>query len=125
MNTVLWVLQVILTIKFASVALTHGFRHEKAEMRTAIQKMGPTARPLLMVIALLTLVGGGGLVFPSAFGNLSWTTSPSAAMLAVMMLFLIIFHIRCRVRPALFADVILFILTFLVAYGRWFLSPHY
>ena len=123
MNTALWILQAILSIKFISVAITHGIRFEKAEMQSAIEKMGPTARPLLMVIAILTLTGALGLILPAVTEGLTWITPFTALILAGLMLGSIIFHINYREKPAIFADVILFMLTALVAYGRWILSP--
>jgi len=39
------------------------------------------------------------------------------------MLFSIIFHIKYRENPKVFAGVILFAMTAFVAYGRWVLVP--
>lgn len=123
MNIALWVLQVILGIKFISVAFTHGVRHDQAQMQQSIQKMGPVARPLLILIAILTLAGAVSLVAPAVFAALAWITPLAAAILAALMLCSIAFHIHCREKPAIFADTILFALAAFVAYGRWVISP--
>jgi protein-S-isoprenylcysteine O-methyltransferase Ste14 len=123
MNIVLWVLQAILGIKFISVAFTHGIRHDQTQMRQSIQKMGQIARPLLIVIAILTLLGSVGLIVPAAFGVLTWVTPLTAAILAALMLVSIVFHINCREKPNTIADIILFAIAAFVAYGRWVISP--
>ena len=38
MNVVFWILQVLLGIKFISVAFTHGIRRDQEQMRRAIEK---------------------------------------------------------------------------------------
>jgi isoprenylcysteine carboxyl methyltransferase (ICMT) family protein YpbQ len=123
MNTVLWVLQVILSIKFISVAFTHGIRHDQARMQQGIQRMGQIARPLLIVIAMLTLLGSLGLIVPAAFGVLTWITPLTAAILAALMLVSIVFHMNCREKPNTIADIVLFAIAAFVAYGRWVISP--
>ena len=123
MDTALWFLQVILSVKFISVAFTHGIRHDQAQMQQAIQKMGQVARPLLIIVAILTLASAVGLVLPAAFRVLAWITPPTAAILAGLMLCSIVFHINCREKPAIIADVILFAIAAFVAYERWVISP--
>ena len=123
MNTALWFLQAILSIKFISVAFTHGIRHDQAQMQQGIQKMGQIARPLLIVIAMLMLVGAASLIVPAAFRVLTWMTPLTAAILAGLMLCSIVFHINCREKPAIIADLILFAIAAFVAYGRWVISP--
>ena len=123
MHIVLWVLQAILSIKCISVALTHGIQRDKTQMQQGIQKMGPIARPLLIVIAVLTMWGSAGLVIPGAFGFLTWVTPLTASILAILMLLSIVFHLQCREKPKIFADIVLFAMAAFVAYGRWVISP--
>ena len=123
MNTVLWILQVILCIKFVSVAFTHAFRRDKAEMQQAIQKMGTPARPLLTLAALGTFLGGIGLVLPAASAALAWLAPWAAAWLALMLLVSIGLHVLSRNSPKIWVSVILFALAAFVAYGRWVIIP--
>ena len=123
MNTFLWILQAILSIKSITVAVSHGMQQDQEEMRKGIQKMGPIARPLLILIAVLTLLGAVGLIVPAALGVGASIQPLAAALLAVMMLGSIGFHMRCRDKPAIFADVILFAMAAFVAYGRWAIWP--
>ena len=127
MNTVLWILQVILSIKLISVAFTHGVRHDQAHMQQAIRKTGHMARPLLMVIAMLMLAGAISLLLPAAFRVPTWITPLAAALLAGLMLCSSVFHINCREKPAIItgiiADLVLFAIAAFVAYGRWIILP--
>ncbi len=120
MNVVLWIVQAIISVKLLSVAVTHGIQHGKTEMQQGIQKMGKTAKPVLSSIAILLFLGCIGLILPGAIGKFVWLTPFIAAILSVLMLAAIVFHIRCREKPKIFASIILFVLCGFVAIGRWF-----
>jgi len=122
-NIVLWALQIVLALKFLSVAYTHGFRADRTEMQRGIQRIGAVARPLLTFIALCTFLGGVSLILPAATGVLTWLTPLSATLLALMMLLAIGFHVACRERPNIVVGLILFALAAFVAYGRWVIAP--
>ena len=88
-------------------------------MSRSIQKMGGMPKPVLAVVASLTFLGAVGLVLPAATETPSWMTPLIAAFLAAMMLFSIAFHLRCREKPLIVADVVLCVLAAVVAYGRF------
>jgi len=123
MNTVLWILQVALCLKFVSVAYTHGFRTNQAKWQQGMQRFGAVARPLLALIALLAFLGGVGLILPAATGILTWLTPLAAALLALMMLLAVGFHVACRETPNIVAGLVLFALAAFVSYGRWVIAP--
>ena len=123
MNTVLWILQIVLCVKFVSVAYTHGFRTDLAKWQQGMQRMGAAARPVLTLTAILVLLGGAGLVLPAATGILTWLTPLSAALLAVMMLVAVGLHVGCRETPNVVPGLVLFALAAFLAYGRWVLAP--
>jgi len=123
MNIVLWVLQVALAVKLVSVAYTHGIRPDPTKMQPGLQRLGAAARPLLILIALAAFLGGVGLVLPAATGILTWLTPWSAALLALMTLVAIGFHITCRESPNVVVGLVLFVLAAFVAYGRWVIAP--
>jgi len=123
MNVVLWALQIVLALKFVSVAYTHGFRPDQTKMQRGIERLGTIARPLLTLIALCAFLGGVSLILPAAAGILTWLTPWSAALLALMMLLAIGFHVTCRESPNIVAGLILFALAAFVAYGRWVMAP--
>jgi len=122
-NTVLWVLQIVLCLKFVSVAYTHGIRADPAKMQRGTQRLGSAARPLLALIAVCAFLGGIALILPAATGILPSLTPVAAAVLAVMMLAATGFHIACRETPNVWVSLILFAMAAFVAYGRWALAP--
>lgn len=123
MNTALWIIQIILGIKLLSVAQTHGLRQSQPTMQDAIRKMGNVARPLHYGIAFASLAGAVGLTLPGALGSPARIISVTAALLAVMLLSSIFFHVKSREKPNIFVSVILFAFAVLIAYGRWGFAP--
>jgi len=123
MNIALWVVQIVLALKFFSTAFTHGVRANQAKVERANQRYGKMGRPLLTIIGLCTLLGGAGLVLPGALRILTWLTPLAAALLALMMLGAIKFHVICNDKPIIVADLVLFALAAFVAYGRWVIAP--
>jgi len=123
MSVALWIIQIILGIKLLTVSYTHGLRQSKATMQEAIQTMGNFSQPLLYLIAVCTFVGTMGLILPGVLGSPTWITPVTAALLSIMLLFSIFFHIKCREKPNIFVSVILFAFAAFVAYGRWMLIP--
>jgi hypothetical protein len=122
-NTVLWILQITLCLKFVSVAYTHGFRADQTKMQPGMQRMGAVARPLLTFIALCAFLGGVGVILPAATGILTWMTPVAAALLALMMLLAVGFHVACRETPNSVVGLVLFALAAFVSYGRWVIAP--
>ena len=123
MNIVLWILQIVLGLKFVSVAYTHGLRPDETKMQQGVQRLGTLARPLLTLIALCAFLGAVGLILPAATGILTWLTPLAAALLALMMLLAIGFHVACRETPNIVVGLVLFALAAFVAYGRWVIAP--
>ncbi len=123
MDLILWLVQFVLCVKFASVALSHGVLRGQPKMKEGIERMGPSARPLLVVVAVVVLVGAVGLAVPAVNASLTWLVPWAAALLTVMMAAAAVLHRRCRQAPNLIVSLILAALTAFVAIGRWFLSP--
>jgi hypothetical protein len=118
MNTVFWIIQVILGIKLITVSYTHGLRQSQPTMQDAIRKMGRFSQPLLYLIAVCTFIGAMGLILPGVLGASARITPVTAALLSIMLLCSIIFHVKCREKPNIFVSVILFAFAVFVAYGR-------
>jgi hypothetical protein len=123
MNSILWVLQIILSIKLVSAAYTHGLRQDKASMQEAIRKVGDLARPMLAIAAGGTLLSAAGLIIPGALGVMSWLTPWIAAVVAGMLLASIVLHVRGREKPKIWVSLILCAMAVAVAYGRWVMAP--
>ncbi len=111
MDILLLTLQIILGIKLLATALSHGLQHQKPVMQAAIQKMGGAVRFWLKLVSILCLLGGLGLLLGSALDKISFLATISAGFMAVMLLISIVCHLRSREKPALYADIILFIMA--------------
>lgn len=123
MNIVLWALQIVLAVKFVSVAYTHGLHPDQTKMQRGRQRLGVVAQPLLTLVALCAFLSGVTLVLPAATGIMTWLTPWAAALIALMILIAMGFHIACRERPNTLVSLILFTLAAFVAYGRWVVAP--
>ena len=123
MNIALWVVQIILALKFISTAYTHGLGAGRASMQRGVQRLGGAAQPLLIAVGVLTFLGALGLILPGVTNVLTWITPWSAALLALLILAAIGLHFACRERPNVVPGVVLFALAAFVAYGRWVLAP--
>jgi len=122
-HTVLWVLQIVLALKFGSAAYTHGLRAAKGDMQRGAQRLSALGRPLLIVSALCMFAGAVCLVLPAATGILPWLTPWAAAILALMMGVGMGLHAACREKPRIAVGLVLVALAAFVAYGRWALAP--
>ena len=123
MNTFLWALQIILALKFATVTLTHAVRPDETKMERGTTRLGARARPVLRVSAVCAFVAAAGLVLPAATGVLAWLTAWSAALLVLMMLCGVGFHLVCRERANVWVGLVLCALAAFLAYGRWVIVP--
>ncbi|MGD8244874.1 MAG: DoxX family protein [Anaerolineae bacterium] len=123
MNIILWTLQIALAAKFISVTVTHGLRPDDTAMERGLKRFGAATRPLLVLIALGALLGAIGLLLPAAVRAWAWLTPWSAALLALMNLIAVGFHIACREPPKIWVSLVLFALAAFLAYGRWVLVP--
>jgi hypothetical protein len=110
MNTFLWALQIILSIKFLTAAFTHAFRQDKPTLQFGIQKMGPKSKPILAVISVLLAVDAVMLILPRALGWDAMFTVYAAALGALLMLISIVFHLKCRETPKVWVSAIVLIL---------------
>jgi hypothetical protein len=123
MNTLLWIVQGILCVKFLSVAYSHGLQPNNLNMKQAIEKMGEKSLLMHKIISAILCVAAALIILPALLDMNNWITICTALLLAILMLISIIFHLRSREKPLILADVILLFLVAFVAYGRWTLVP--
>jgi hypothetical protein len=119
MEIVLWILQIILCIKFISVGISHWLRKDQELMKQAIQTMGNRASPVHSIIGILCVLGALGVLLPSILGRVLWMVPAAAAVIGIAMLISIPLHIKYREKPLLIPDLILFILSLIALFGRW------
>jgi cbb3-type cytochrome oxidase subunit 1 len=123
MDTILWILQIILAIKLLTVTLTHGLQQNKATIQEARQKMGAPARALLIIAAAGTLLTALGVILPRLLGEATWLTPLSAVLAGVLLLISVFLHMRSREQPKVFVSIVLFAFAAFIAYGRLVLTP--
>jgi len=123
MNTLLWIVQGILGIKFLTTAFSHGIPTRNANMKQAIEKMGGYSLLLHRLVALVILFSAVAIILPAYLGMDNRVTIYAALLQAGLMLVSIPFHVLSREKPLVIADVILLLLAAFVAYGRWRLFP--
>jgi hypothetical protein len=123
MNTLLWIIQVILSIKLITITYTHGLRQGMPTMREAIPRLGKAARPLLTLAAVGALLGALGLLLPGVTELPGVITPISACIMTVMLSVSVLFHLKSREKPKIFVSVVLLAFAAFVAFGRWALSP--
>jgi VIT1/CCC1 family predicted Fe2+/Mn2+ transporter len=123
MNTLLWIVQGILCVKFLSVAFSHGLQSNNLNMKQAIDKLGENSLLVHKIISAILFVAAILIVLPALLHMDNWITIYTAVTLAVLMMVSIPFHLRSRETPLIIADVILLLLAAFVTYGRWGLFP--
>lgn len=121
-DIVLWILQILLALGFLAAGINHATQRDRASGRMAWMLAVP--KPLMTTIGILEIAGAAGLVLPHATGIAPWLTPLAAALLALVMVFATVFHLR---RPGegmnIVTNLVLGALAAFVAYGRLVLEP--
>ncbi|HEY8637069.1 MAG TPA: DoxX family protein [Candidatus Limnocylindrales bacterium] len=123
MDTVLWILQILLALAFLAAGVNHATQRDKASGRSAW--MLAVTKPVLTTIGILEIAGAAGLVLPAVTGIAPWVTPLAAALLALLMVFAAGFHLR-RPGEGMNAgpNLILAALVGFVAVGRLVFAPY-
>jgi uncharacterized membrane protein len=123
MDTALWILQILLALAFVGAGLNHVTQRNRGSGRAAWMLAVP--KSLLATIGILEIAGAAGLVLPSATGIAIWLTPLAAALLALVVVFAAVFHLR-RDGEAMNAamNLVIAALAAFVAYGRLVLAPY-
>jgi uncharacterized membrane protein YphA (DoxX/SURF4 family) len=123
MDTVLWILQLLLALAFVGAGINHVMQRGGGSGRMAWMLAVP--KPLLTTIGILEIAGAAGLVLPPVTGIALWLTPLAATLLALVVVFAAVFHLR-RDREGMNAamNLVLAALAAFVAYGRLVLAPY-
>jgi putative oxidoreductase len=122
MKYVLWALQVLLGLSFVGAGLMKASQPLEALAAQAAW-MGALPEPLLRFIGVAELLGGLGLILPAATRIQPWLTPLAAALLALVMVLALLFHVVRGELDLIVPNVVLGGLAAFVAYGRWALAP--
>ncbi len=121
MNILLWVLQVLGALLYASSGVMKVFMFDK--ISGDVPSFGALPREAWMALGILELVCTVGLIVPSAFHWQPRLTVVAAAILAIESLVFIGVHVKYgEIAPIIMSGVLGLLMAF-IAYGRMVLKP--
>ena len=120
-NSVLWVLQVVLGIYFVGVGVLHFIVPEG--LPQAMDWMYVLSDTLHVVSGSAEILGGLGLILPAVTRVQPQLVSLAAAGLVIVMIGAVVWHIGREEFTNVGLNVVLAALLAFVAYGRWRTAP--
>ncbi|MFZ1937566.1 MAG: DoxX family protein [Terracidiphilus sp.] len=121
MNILLWVLQVLAALLYASSGVMKVFMFEKVSKD--VPSFGALPRNVWTALGVLELVCTIGLIVPDAFHWHPPLTILAAAVLAIESLVFIGVHVKYREASPIIMSAVLGLLMAVIAYGRMVLHP--
>ena len=121
MNTLLWVLQILAALLYASSGVMKVFMFDKVSQD--VPSFGALPRGAWMTLGVLELLCTVGLVVPAAFHWRPSLTILAATVLAVESLVFVGVHLKYREIPPIIMSGVLGLLMAFIAYGRMVLKP--
>lgn len=123
MNILLWILQILAALLYASSGVMKVFMFDKVSQD--VPSFGALPRNVWMILGVLELACTVGLIFPEAFHWHPQLTIVAAAVLAIESLVFIGVHVKYHeVAPTIMSAVLGLLMAF-IAYGRIVLRPIY
>jgi uncharacterized membrane protein YphA (DoxX/SURF4 family) len=122
MNIALWVLQILLALLFMLAGIMKVTQPiDRLEARMGwVKSVGPRG---VRLIGTLEILGAIGLILPAATGILPWLTPVAASCLGLTMIGAMITHGRRGEYALIGTNLLLLVLTLVVAYGRFVIVP--
>ena len=122
MNITLWVVQILLALAFAMAGIMKVSQPiDRLEARMGwVKSVGPRG---VRLIGSLEILGAIGLILPAVTGILPWLTPLAATGLVLTMIGAMITHGRRGEYSQIGMNVVLLLLAFFVAYGRFVIVP--
>lgn len=121
MNLILWILQVLLALYFLLTGVIHFLL--PPGLPAAMSWMYDLPPALHYFSGTAEILGGLGLILPSALRIMPKLTPLAAAGLALIMVGAAVWHFPRGEMLNIGSNIVLMILAGFVAYGRWRLSP--
>jgi uncharacterized membrane protein YphA (DoxX/SURF4 family) len=125
MNTVAWVLQIVLAVLFLLHGLLFTVAYGPVARRVEARGRPPSSLPpaLRQFIGVAELAAAFGLTVPPALHLFPWLAPLAAAGLVLVMAGAAIFHARKSEFPALAGTVVLGALAAVTLFLRWQVVP--
>jgi hypothetical protein len=121
MNILIWVLQGLAALLYASSGVMKVFMFDKVSKD--VPSFGAMPRKAWMALGIVELVCTVGLIVPDAFHWHPPLTIVAAAVLAVESLVFIGVHVKYREVSPIVLSAVLGLLMAFIAYGRMVLLP--
>ena len=122
MKYVLWIVQALLGV--AHVGLGLGKLTQPYEQQAQMMAwVSAVPEPVIRFIGAAELLGGLGLLLPSATRIMPGLTPLAALGIVVIQTLALLFHVTRGEFSYLPANLVIGLLAALVAYGRWKLAP--
>jgi len=125
MNTLAWVLQIVLAVLFLLHGLLFTVAYGAVAKRVEARGRPPSSLPpaLRQFIGVAELAAAFGLTVPPAVHVFSWLAPLAAAGLVLVMVGAVIYHARKSEFPALAGTVVLGALAAVTLFLRWQVVP--
>lgn len=118
MNTVLWVIQIVLAVAFLAAG-TAKVTQPKQKLRERMAWVDDYSQPMVRFIGSMEILGALGLVLPAVTGIAPILTPIAAVGLVVVMVGAAVTHLRRHEIPNIAANAVLLVLAAVVAWGRF------
>ncbi len=118
MNTLLWILQIVLAIVFALAGIGK-LSQPKEKLQDRMGWVEDYSQGTIRMIGALEVLAAIGLVLPAATGILPWLTPLAALGLVVIMVLAIPVHLRRHETGMAIGNVVLALLAAFVAWQRF------
>jgi DoxX-like family len=121
MNILLWILQGVAALLYASSGVMKVFMFDKVS--ADVPSFGALPRNVWTALGILELVCTVGLIAPTAFHWQPALTVVAATVLAIESVVFIGVHVKYREAAPIIMSAVLGVLMAFIAYGRMVLSP--
>ena len=121
MNILLWVLQALTALLFASSGVMKVFLFDKVS--EDVPSFGALPRKAWTTLGILELVCTVALIVPDAFHWQPQLTILAAAILTVESILFVWVHLKYREATPIIMSAVLGLLMAFIAYGRMVLQP--
>ncbi|MCW5873549.1 MAG: DoxX family protein [Anaerolineales bacterium] len=108
-----------MTLAFLGAGYLHLFGPGKGELPPQAAWIKAVPKPLMAFIGVAEFAGALGLLLPMLTGILPWLTPLAAALLALVMLLAVLFHLPRKEYQSIGLNLFLLLLAAFVAWGRW------
>jgi uncharacterized membrane protein YphA (DoxX/SURF4 family) len=122
MNILLWVLQSVAALLYASSGVMKVFLFDKVSKD--VPSFGALPRPVWTALGIVELLGAIALILPGVLHSYKNLTVAAAIVLCVESLLFIWVHMKYAEKTPIIMSAALGTIMAAIAYGRFALTPH-